>query len=116
MKDVRGPHVPLTVVAAKKPGAWIVRAWCPFREPKELREVLATIIGTLDQDGIEWTTWKYDLPAYLVYGSGEIDGWGWPVAVVKYPWTRGDSYKGEPEVLRRAERGGLQELWQMAAP
>lgn len=120
MKDQRGHHVPLTVVAAKKPGHWIIRGWMPFAKPEELRTEVERIVGTLDPD-IEWTTHTYDLPAYLVYGEGDLKpGWGWPMAMVKFPYTGGDPekgwdhYRGDPEVLRQGYRKTMGEVFGQA--
>lgn len=97
--EVRGPTVPLTVVAAKKPGEWIIRAWRPFTAPQDLAQQIAMRCGMMDES-IEWTTFTYPLPAYLVYDEpGDLgEGWGWPMGMWKFPYNGGD---------RRTEDGGL---------
>ena len=115
IETVRGPHVPLTVVAAKKRGEWIVRGWMPFKAPTEIRREVERIDGVLDPE-IEWTTYTYELPAYLVYGHEDLEpGWGWPVGIYKWPCSsvRADVYRGPVECLRKGHGTGLGEVFGM---
>jgi hypothetical protein len=114
VKDVRGHHVPLTVVAAKKPGEWIVRAWACFVDPQPLREMVLDEIGRLDGEGVEWTTHTYDLPAWLVYEPGEI---GWQAGVAIWEHTTSDQYRN-PRMLREPRKpvGGMAAQFQKAVP
>ena len=113
MVDVMGPHIPVTVVTAKNRGHWLIRGWCPFETPESVQAEVAKWVGCAES--LEWTTHTYDVPAYLVYGSrfdegGELDGWGWPVGVYKFPFSGNqksldgkypdDSYQGPIECLR----------------
>lgn len=90
---VRAGVVPLTVVAAKKPGHWIVRAMCPFLTESALRSAAEKYVGTLDPD-IEWTCHVYEgWPGYVVYGQGDLPRLGWPSGVFQFDWVAGDVYR-----------------------
>lgn len=91
--DARALSVSLTVVAAKKPGHWIVRAMCPFATEDALRRSAERHVGTLDPE-IEWTTHVYaGWPGYVVYGSGDLPRLGWPPpGVYRFDWVIDDCY------------------------
>lgn len=70
---VRAQGVPTNVVAAKKPGKWIIRAIGSFSSPEQLRSSVERFVGKMD-DEIEWSQASYFVPSYLHYGSGDIPG------------------------------------------
>lgn len=83
MKELKAPTVPLTVVAAEKPGAWIVRAMGPFQGINELRGCVERHVGTLD-DELRWTFYTYQgWPGYVVYGPVARQS-AWPTGVWKF--------------------------------
>lgn len=97
--DVHAGGVPLTVVAAKKPGQWIVRAMSPFVDVAKLRRNVEEVVGVLDPD-LEWTHHTYGgWPAYVVYGQGDLRELGWPTGVFRFCHKGGDVY-GPAERLR----------------
>lgn len=83
--DVRASSVPLTVVAAKKPGHWIVRAMSPFADTGKLRRHVEQVVGILDSD-LCWTQHTYEgWPGYVVYGEGDLPRISWPTGVFLFP-------------------------------
>jgi hypothetical protein len=93
LEDVRARCVSLNVVAAKKPGLWIVRAVSPFTGTFVLRRCVEQYVGTLDAE-IEWTTHEYDgWPGYIVYGEGDLPRIDWPSGVYKFEYSGGDVYR-----------------------
>lgn len=99
MNDQRAGVVPLTVVAAKKPGKWIVRAMGPFRRVEELRQAVERHVGTLDTE-LVWTTHTYEgWPGYVIYGKGDLPALQWPTGVFLFRWTTGDCYRSDSERL-----------------
>lgn len=93
MVELMGPHVNLTVVAARKTGHWIIRGWGLFRKPNDLRADVERIVGIMDLS-ITWTTYTYPLPAYLVHGDrfvgGELKGVEWTTGIYKFPCSNPD--------------------------
>ncbi len=95
LTDARAGSVSLTVVAAKKPGHWIVRAMSPFTDAARLRSMAESHVGTPDPE-IEWTSHTYGgWPGYVVYGSGDLPRLGWPTGVYRFDWVAGDVYSGD---------------------
>lgn len=93
--DKRAGVVPLTVVAAKKPGHWIIRAISPFAPEDALRKQVEQIVGVMDPE-IEWTTHTYEgWPGYVVYGQGDLPRLGWPTGVYRFDWVFEDCYASE---------------------
>lgn len=110
-KEVKGPYIPIPVVAAKLQKRWIIRGWCPFQTVEAIvKEMLPYVLD--GGDDLEWTTYTYEAPAYLIYGSrwddGDLKGWGWPVGIYKFPYRSYDDYRGEIECLRE---GFVQGSW-----
>lgn len=104
-EDVQARGVPVYVVSAKLPERWIIRAIGPFREYKQLYSwvttyVNGTFISKEKEQEIEWTRNTYWLPYYLVYGSGDIKGTGWPQAGVWMHRYIGNGVYGPGEMLR----------------
>lgn len=98
-KEVRAGCVPLTVVAAKKPGHWIIRGFSPFRKVEELRKAVEGHVGTQDPE-IEWTSYAYEgWPGYVVYGKGDLPRLGWPVGIFRFRWLADDTYDHQAERL-----------------
>jgi hypothetical protein len=83
--------VPITVVAAKKPGQWIARGIRCFATADVVRSDVEAVVGRLD-DEIEWSTCTYHLPHYLVYGSGDLPEIGWPNGVWLFEHAGNDRY------------------------
>jgi hypothetical protein len=59
-------------------------------------------VALLGQDDLEWTQYEYRIPHYLVYGSGDIKGWGWPDTGIFLFRCAGGT--GEHAVYRDAEK------------
>jgi hypothetical protein len=79
MRDVSAHCVPVQVVSAKLSGEWIIRAIGPFRDVPTLRSWIEPFTKMAPRAAvIEWTFHKYRIPAYLVYGFGQVEGLGWP--------------------------------------
>ena len=92
MTDVSAGGVPYCVVAAKKPGEWIVRAISPFSSFGELRKLVEVAVGTMDPE-IEWTCHRYGpWPAYVVYGDGDLPRVSWSSGVFLFPYNGGGKY------------------------
>lgn len=94
LADRRAGRVPLRVVAAKKPGSWIVRALGPFYDWPVLQAAAQRYVGVLDPE-VEWSQHEYDgYPAYVVYGSGDIPKMvAASVGVYRFDWQCGDVYR-----------------------
>lgn len=96
--------VPVTVVAVKWPGHWIIRAMRCFSNVEVVADMVRPYVAAMPQDELEWTQHTYRFPGYLVYGSGDLLGlnsrerdYNWPVppngAVYLFGWTRADVYR-----------------------
>jgi hypothetical protein len=97
--EVRTGVVPLRVVAAKKPGQWIVRAMSPFTGWETLRRCAEQHVGTIDPD-IEWSHYEYGgWPGYVVYGEGDLPRLDWPTGVFLFRHSNGDVYQASCERL-----------------
>ena len=91
VKEVRASGVPIWVVAAKKPGHWIVRGIATWHSPqKEVEQY----VGRLDPE-IEWTQYKYWLPGYLFYGSGDIPAMRPTCGIYRFDHQGADVYRAE---------------------
>ena len=78
MDDVTAPGVPITVVACKRPGHWILRGIGVFTDANALRQSMQPLVCLVDADDLEWTHHTYLIPHYLAYGQGEQRHMGWP--------------------------------------
>lgn len=98
----RARVVPLSVVAAMKPGEWIVRAMSPFTGARTLIDAVQSIVGVMDPD-IEWSGYEYEgWPSYVVYGKGDLPNIGWPTGVFRFDHIGGGVY-GEAQFLRAVD-------------
>jgi hypothetical protein len=89
MKEVQAAGVPIWVVSAKKPGHWIVRGIGTWHSPQKEVE---RYVGRVDPE-IEWTQFKYFLPAYLFYGSGDIPAIAPQRGVYRFDYQGNDVYR-----------------------
>lgn len=84
--------VELRVVAAKKPGEWIVRAFSPFTDWATLERHVQLIVGVIDTS-LQWSHYRYEgWPHYVVYGKGDLERIGWPTGVYRFDHVAGDRY------------------------
>jgi hypothetical protein len=100
--DVSAYGVPVRVVAVKWPGNWIIRGIYCFESVEQVAAKVRPFVAIVPPEELEWTTHRYSLPGYLVYGTGDLPRWGWPdTGVFLFPHSGGDVYRGPARRLAR---------------
>lgn len=80
LPDIQAKGVHIQVVAVKLPNEWILRGIGAFKSVEEVTSWLTpfVLMAARPADHFEWSQHRYNLPHYLVYGSGTMVGSGWP--------------------------------------
>lgn len=106
MTDQTARCVPVTVVAVKWPGQWIIRGMKCFTTLQDVIALVNPYVAAAPIGEVEWTYHEYLFPGYLVYGSGDLPalddcrqaGYNWPVppngCVYLFPHQGRDVYRG----------------------
>lgn len=93
MTERRAVGIPMRVVSAKLPEHWIVRGIRCFASIDQVRDEVLNFVGRLDNAAVEWSTYEYHLPSYLVFPSGDLHALGtWPAGVYLHRYLGGDVY------------------------
>lgn len=93
LAEVASAGIAVRVVAAKKPEHWIVRGIGTFKSQREVLDSVLAVVGQLDHEGIEWTTFEYRIPSYIAYPAGDMTGLAdWPGGVFIHRYIGGGCY------------------------
>lgn len=82
------------------PNHWFIRGIRCFASLEQVTKDVQAFVGIMDTD-LEWTTFEYKIPSYLVYSSGNAYKAlnGWPGGVFLHRYVGGACYEQDPKRL-----------------